>query len=158
MLVVFITASKLRSAQDNINLDTVTKTRHRSREDLLTRSVKLFALERKHLQCKKLLRRFLKIPLPFQGNSLTLYGAKMQKCSPCYLPGDGAACAPEDLGAHAEADLPVAGVDVGGLVAGQHGAAVDVGLAVQHREPRPVLYIQNHTDLPSTAFCRACFY
>ena len=144
--------------QDNINLDTVTKTRHRSREDLLTRSVKLFALERKHLQCKKLLRRFLKIPLPFQGNSLTLYGAKMQKCSPCYLPGDGAACAPEDLGAHSEADLPVAGVDVGGLVAGQHGAAVDVGLAVQHGEPRPVLYIQNHADLPSTAFCRACFY
>ena len=82
----------------------------------------------------------------------------MPKFSQSHLPGDGAAGAPEDLGAHSEADLPVAGVDVGGLVAGEHGAAVDVGLAVQHREARPVLYIQNHADLPSTPFCRACFY
>ena len=65
----------------------------------------------------------------------------MPKFSLSHLPGDGAAGAPEDLGAHSEADLPVAGVDVGGLVAGEHGAAVDVCLAVQHREPRPVLYI-----------------
>ena len=71
----------------------------------------------------------------------------MQKCSPCYLPGDGAAGPPEDLGAHAEADLPVAGVDVGGLVAGEHGAAVDVGLAVQESEAAPVLHVEDCSHL-----------
>ena len=71
----------------------------------------------------------------------------MQKCSPCYLPGDGAAGPPEDLGAHAEADLPVARVDVGGLVAGEHGAAVDVGLAVQESEAAPVLHVEDCSHL-----------
>ena len=75
-----------------------------------------------------------------------------------YLPGHCPTGPAEDLGADGQHDLPVAGVDVGGLVAGEHGAAVDVCLAVQHREARPVLNIQNHADLPSTPFCRDCFY
>ena len=71
----------------------------------------------------------------------------MPKFPQCHLPGDGAAGAPEDLGAHTQADLPVAGVDVGGLVAGEHGAAVDVGLAVQESEAAPVLHVEDCSHL-----------
>ena len=71
----------------------------------------------------------------------------MPKFPQSHLPGDGAAGAPEDLCAHTQADLPVAGVDVGGLVAGEHGAAVDVGLAVQQGEPAPVLHVENSSHL-----------
>ena len=71
----------------------------------------------------------------------------MPKFSLCHLPGDGTAGAPEDVGAHSEADLPVAGVDVGGLVLGQHGSTVDVSLTVQQGESAPVLHVENGSHL-----------
>ena len=43
--------------------------------------------------------------------------------------------------------LPVAGVHVGGGELLEHGAAVDVSLAVQHGVARPVLHIEDHPDL-----------
>ena len=43
--------------------------------------------------------------------------------------------------------LPVAGVHVGGGELLEHGAAVDVCLAVQHGVARPVLHIEDHPDL-----------
>ena len=43
--------------------------------------------------------------------------------------------------------LPVAGVHVGGGELLEHGAAVDVGLAVQHGVARPVLNIEDHPHL-----------
>ena len=64
-----------------------------------------------------------------------------------YLPGHCPTGPAEDLGADGQHDLPVAGVDVGGLVAGQHRAAVDVGLAVQQGEPAPVLHVENSSHL-----------
>ena len=63
------------------------------------------------------------------------------------LPGNGATGSPEYLCADPQHDLPVAGVDVGGLVAGQDGATVDVGLAVQQGEPAPVLHVQDGSHL-----------
>ena len=43
--------------------------------------------------------------------------------------------------------LPVAGVHVGGGELLEHGAAVDVCLAVQQGVARPVLHIEDHPDL-----------
>ena len=43
--------------------------------------------------------------------------------------------------------LPVAGVHVCGGELLEHGAAVDVCLAVQHGVARPVLHIEDHPDL-----------
>ena len=63
------------------------------------------------------------------------------------LPGDCATSSSKYLRPHPQHDLPVAGVDVGGLVAGQDGATVDVSLAVQQGEPAPVLHVEDGSHL-----------
>ena len=51
------------------------------------------------------------------------------------LPRYGSTRTTKDLCPNTKTDLPVARVDVGGLVLSQHFPTVDVRLTIQHREP-----------------------